>query len=165
MDYHSMVFNYLPQFLHKDTEENWYILCCNFLLKTCDRLLLAIFVTNYISWTMIIWFLNMCPYSLQRYGTKLIYFVLQFFVKDLQQVMNYYGMVFNYLPELLYKDTEKKLIYCKILLIPVNNYEYILHIAWSKECRNTCFILEKRKKNRLHIDVFFLPNITPPLPP
>ena len=83
----------------------------------------------------------------------------------MQQVMNYYGMFFNYLPELLYKDTEKKLIYCKILLIPVNNYEYILHIAWSKECRNTCFILEKRKKNRLHIDVFFLPNITPPPPP
>ena len=30
-----MVFNYLSQFLYKDTEQNWRILRCIFLLRTC----------------------------------------------------------------------------------------------------------------------------------
>ena len=32
---HGVVFNCLLQFLYKDTEQNWHILCCSFLLGTC----------------------------------------------------------------------------------------------------------------------------------
>ena len=44
------------------------------------------------------------------------------------------------------------------------NSEHISHLERREKCRNTCFILEKRKKskfNRLQIEVFFLPIITP----
>ena len=42
------------------------------------------------------------------------------------------------------------------------NFEYISHLGQRAKYRNTCFILEKRKKskfNRFQIEVFFLPNI------
>ena len=43
---HAMVFNYLPQFFYKDTEQDWHILCCSFfgfflfLLRTCESAIL-----------------------------------------------------------------------------------------------------------------------------
>ena len=48
------------------------------------------------------------------------------------------------------------------------NFQHILHLPRREKCWNTCFILEKRKKskfNRLQIEVFFLPNISPPISP
>ena len=39
---HGVVFNCLLQFLYKDTEQNWDILCCSFLLETGGRSLLTI---------------------------------------------------------------------------------------------------------------------------
>ena len=46
----GMVFNYLSQFLYKDTETKWYNLCCSFLLRICGRSLLTISVINWVSW-------------------------------------------------------------------------------------------------------------------
>ena len=45
-DCHGMVFNYLPQYLYKEAAQNWHILCCSFLLRTCGRVLLTISVIN-----------------------------------------------------------------------------------------------------------------------
>ena len=45
------------------------------------------------------------------------------------------------------------------------NFEHISHLVRHEKCRNTCFILEKRKKskfNRLQIEVFNVPNISSP---
>ena len=46
------------------------------------------------------------------------------------------------------------------------NFEHTSHPTGCEICQNTGSILEKRKKskkcNRLPIEVFFLPNISPP---
>ena len=49
-------------------------------------------------------------------------------------------------------------------VIFIVNFEHISRLAQREKCRNTCFILEKRKKskfNRFQIEVYFLPNISP----
>ena len=44
---HGMFFNYLSQFLYKDTKQNWHVLYCRFfLLRTCGRPLLTISAIN-----------------------------------------------------------------------------------------------------------------------
>ena len=44
---YGLVFNCLPQFFYKDKEQNWLILCCSFLLRTCSRSLLTISITKF----------------------------------------------------------------------------------------------------------------------
>ena len=43
---HGVVFSCLLQFLYKNTEQNWHILCSSFLLGTCGRPLLTISVVK-----------------------------------------------------------------------------------------------------------------------
>ena len=44
------------------------------------------------------------------------------------------------------------------------NFEHISHLARREKCRNTCFVMEKRKKsefNRFQMEVFFPPKCKP----
>ena len=53
-------------------------------------------------------------------------------------------------------------------VVVIVNFEHVSHLVQREICRNTSFILEKRKKsnnfNRLQIEVFLHPNISPPSP-
>ena len=51
------------------------------------------------------------------------------------------------------------------MLVSIVNFEHISHLPRREKCRNTCFILQEKKSkfNRLKIEVFFLPNIGPPV--
>ena len=58
------------------------------------------------------------------------------------------------------------IVNCTYSSVFIVNFEHNSYLDRREKCPNTCFMLEKRKKskfNRLQIEVFFLPNISPPV--